>query len=52
MLFFICVDKFIFGVENDFVVFDSLLNVDGFCDKFVMYSVFFSGKMFFYRVRD
>lgn len=47
-----CVNKFIFGVENDLVVFDSPSNVDGLCDKFTMYSASPSGKTFFYRARD
>ena len=47
-----CVNKFIFGVENDLVVFDSPSNVDGLCDKFAMYSASPSGKTFFYRARD
>ena len=46
-----CLNKFILGVENDVLVFDSPSKEDGLCDKFTMYSASPSGLAFFYRMR-
>ena len=46
-----CMQIFVYGVDQESIVFDAPSQSDGLCDKFVMYGAHPSGRTYFYRDR-